>query len=93
MTTCTTNDALRLLRAINMDQAHGSVWTTVFPVESARKVGLEPGTDRYEEALWYLLWEGALAADERGLYVAARLPFGFSAYKLAPQAIRMLEEH
>jgi hypothetical protein len=89
---CAPNDATRLLRAINMDQAHGRVGTLVFPLAAARLVGLEPGTERYEEALWHLLWEGALAVNEGiPLQVAAMLPFGRVPYRLAPAAIRMLE--
>ncbi len=92
MTGCAPNDATRLLRAINTDQAHGRVGTLVFPLVAARLVGLAPGTERYEEALWHLLWEGALAVDEDvPLEVAARLPFGRAPYRLAPAAIRMLE--
>ena len=85
-------DAVRLLRAINMDQAHGRVGSIVFPFAASRLAGLEPGTERYEEAVWHLLWEGALTVNEGfSPEVAARLPFGRSAYKLAPTALRMLE--
>ena len=85
-------DAVRLLRAINSYQAHGRVGSIVFASAVARVSGLEPGTKRYEEALWHLLWEGALMVDE-GISpeVAATLPFGRAPYRLAPAAIRMLE--
>ena len=53
-------DAMRLLRAINMDQAHGRVGSIVLASDAARSVGLEPGSERYEEAVWRLLVEGAL---------------------------------
>jgi len=59
---CTPNDAVRLLLATQRPQAHGRVGSIVFPSAAARSAGLRPGTERYEEALWALVWEGALAA-------------------------------
>ncbi len=56
-------DALRLLRAINAHQAHGRVGSIVVASAVARAAGLEPGTERYEEAVWRLLVEGALEVD------------------------------
>ncbi len=83
---------MRLLRSINAQQAHGRVGSIVFPFAAARSVGLRPGTERYEEALWGLVWEGALAVDGFvPLEVAARLPFGRAPYCLAPAAVRLLE--
>ena len=85
------DDAMRLVRAIDAQQAHGRVGATVFAFTAARSVGLRPGTERYEEALWWLVWEGALTVDEHvPLEVAARLPFGRAPYRLAPAAIGML---
>jgi hypothetical protein len=84
--------SVRLLRAINAHQAHGRVGSIVFPFAAARSAGLRPGTEGYEEALWGLVWEGALAVD--GCVppeAAARLPFGRAPYRLAPAAIRLLE--
>jgi len=51
-------DAVRLLRSINAQQAHGCVGSIVFPSAAARSAGLEPGTERYEEALWSLVHRG-----------------------------------
>ena len=85
-------DAARLLRSINAQQAHGRVGSMVFPFAAARTAGLEPGTERYEEALWALVWEGALAVDEHvPPEVAAMVPFGRLPYRLAPRAVRLLE--
>ena len=85
-------DAVRLLRSINAQQAHGRVGSIVFPFAAARSAGLRPGTERYEEALWDLVCEGALAVDGFvPLEVAARLPFGRAPYRLAPAAVRLLE--
>ena len=91
MHTHTRSDALRLLRALNMSQSHGSVGAKVWPFVAARDAGLRPATERYDEALWYLLWQGALAADDRVLGVAAEMPFGYSSYALTATAVRMLE--
>jgi hypothetical protein len=84
-------DAVRLLRAIDTEQAHGRVGANVFAFAAARSAGLRPGTERYEEALWRLVWEGALTVDEHvPAEVAAKVPFGRAPYRLAPTAIRML---
>jgi hypothetical protein len=84
-------DGLRLLRAIDAEQAHGRVGAPVFAFAAARSAGLRPGTERYEEALWGLVWEGALTVDEHiPPKVAAKVPFGRAPYRLAPAAIRML---
>jgi hypothetical protein len=84
-------DAVRLLRVIDDEQAHGQVGASVFAFAAAPSAGLLPGTERYEEALWRLVWEGALTVDEHvPTEVAARLPFGRAPYRLAPVAMRML---
>jgi hypothetical protein len=90
--TYTRNDAIRLLGALNTTQSHGHVGARVFPAAAARTAWLEPGTERYDEALWYLLWQGALAADESVLAIPIGRPFGYSCYTLTETAIRMLEE-
>lgn len=93
MSAYTGGDAMRLLRAINMDQAHGRIGASVFAIVAARSAGLDPGTGRYEEAVWQLLWEGALTADSCvPPQVAAGMPFGRAPYRLTPAAIRMLEK-
>ena len=85
-------DALKLLLAIDAEQAHGRVGSLVFPFAAARSAGLQPGTERYEEALWGLVWEGALTVDDHvPPEVAARVPFGRLPYRLAPEAVRLLE--
>ena len=85
-------DAMRLLRAINAYQAHGRVGSDVLPFAIASAAGLEPATERYEEAVWQLLVEGALEVNGRvPPEVAARWPFGRAPYKLAPAAKRLLE--
>jgi hypothetical protein len=87
----TEGDAVRLLRAIDAEQARGRIGSIVFPFAAAHSAGLRPGTESYEEALWGLVWEGALTVDEHvPTEVAARLPFGRAPYRLAPAAMRML---
>jgi hypothetical protein len=41
-------DAVRLLRAIDAEQAHGRVGATVFAFAAARSAGLRPGTERLD---------------------------------------------
>jgi hypothetical protein len=87
------DDALRLLRAIDMEQTHhGRVGSLVYAFAAAHSAGLEPGTERFEEALWLLVWEGALTVAEHvPLEVAARLPFGRAPYRLSQAAVQLLE--
>jgi hypothetical protein len=85
-------DAARLLRAIDAEQAHGCIGSIVLPYAAARSVGLRPGTERYEEALWGLVWRGALAVDGSvSPELAAMVPFGRMPYRLAPGAVRLLK--
>ena len=86
------DDALKLLRAIDREQAHGRVGSLVYAFAAAHSAGLRPGTERYEEALWRLVWEGALTVAEHvPLEIAERLPFGRAPYRLSPAAVRLLE--
>ena len=92
MGTYSGDDAARLLRSIDAQQSHGRIGSMVFPFAAARSAGLRPGTERYEEALWALVWEGALAVDDHvPPEVAAMVPFGRLPYRLAPAAVRLLE--
>ncbi len=84
-------DAMRLLRTINAYQAQGRVGSVVVASAVAREAGLEPGTERYEEAVWRLLVAGALEVDGSAPPgVAARVSFGCAPYLLGPAATRML---
>jgi hypothetical protein len=85
-------DAARLLRAIDAEQAHGRFGLPVLPYAAARSAGLRPGTERYEEALWTLVWGGALAVDRSvSPALAAMVPFGRMPYRLSSQAAQLLE--
>ncbi len=82
---------MRLLRAINAHQAHGRLGSSVLPFAVARDASLVPGTERYEQAVWRLLVEGALEVDGSvPPGVAARVSFGCAPYLLGPAATRML---
>ena len=76
-------DAVRLLRVIDAEQAHGRAGATVFAFAAARSAGLRPGTERYEEAL--------TVNDHVPLDLAAKLPFGRAPYRLSPAATSMLQ--
>jgi hypothetical protein len=57
MGACPGDDAARLLRSIDAQQSHGGIGSMVLPFAAARSAGMWPGTERYEEALWALVWE------------------------------------
>ena len=59
----TRSDGLRLLRTINDTQAHGQ--GGAYPPRAAQEAGLEVGSERYEDAMAYLVEQAALRRDER----------------------------
>jgi hypothetical protein len=68
--------ALRLLRALNENQAHGREAAKVEPGDQeARDTGLRPGSPLYRAAVWWLLDTGALVPDEEA-NARARNPAG-----------------
>ena len=60
----TRSDGLRLLRIINDTQAHGQEGARAYPPRAAQEAGLEVGSDRYEDAIAYLVEQAALRRDE-----------------------------
>lgn len=87
------DDGLRLLRLMNANQAHGSEQTPVSPAQAAMDLGLDLGSDRYEEALRFLLDEEALNPEERFGEVPAGWPPGGSlVYQITPRGFEMLEQ-
>lgn len=87
-------DALALLRA--MKEYHDrynpekslSEGTRIAPELVAERVGLDPGTLRYERALGYLVGEGALVWEER---LGGVLP-GVDLYRITRRGLQMLLE-
>jgi hypothetical protein len=60
----TRTDAIRLLRAINVTQAHGQEGARADPTRAAHEAGLGVGSERYREAMSSLIEEAALLGDE-----------------------------
>ena len=61
----TRSDGLRLLRAINDTQAHGREGARAYPPRAAQEAGLEVGSERYEDAMAYLVEQAAWRGAER----------------------------
>jgi hypothetical protein len=61
----TRSDGLRLLRTINDTQVHGQEGARAYPPRAAQEAGIEVDSQRYEDAIAYLLEQTALRRDER----------------------------
>ena len=59
------SDGLRLLRTINDTQAHGEEGAWADPTRAAQEAGLDVGSERYQDAMAYLIEQAALLADAR----------------------------
>ena len=59
------SDGLRLLRTINDTQAHGVEGARADPTRAAQEAGLDVGSERYQDAMAYLIEQAALLADAR----------------------------
>jgi hypothetical protein len=59
------SDGLRLLRTINATQAHGEEGARADPTRAAQEAGLDVGSERYQDAMAYLIEQAALLADAR----------------------------
>jgi hypothetical protein len=57
------SDGLRLLRTINHTQAHGQEGARANPTRAAHEAGLDVGSERYEDAMAYLIEQAALLGD------------------------------
>src|SRR5215210_8435265 len=84
------SDGLQLLRAINEIQAHGQEGARVDPTRAAHEAGLDVGdvgSERYHQALGYLLEEAALRGDEHTANEAgAKQAHGYALYFFIRQA-------
>ena len=90
----TRSDALRLLRTINDTQAHGQEGARVYPPRAAQEARLQIGSERYEDAMAYLLEQAALLGDERMAFeedVGDQHPHGYALYFFTRRALKLLD--
>ena len=90
----TRSDGLRLLRTINDTQAHVQGGSRAYPPRAAQEAGLEVGSERYEDAMAYLVEQAALRRDERTAFdedVGDRHPRGYGLYVFTGRALKMLD--
>ena len=89
------SDGLRLLRTINDTQAHGQEGARAYPPRAAQETGLEVGSERYEDAMAYLLEQAALRRDERRAFddqdVGDRYLCGYGLYVFTGRALKLLD--
>ena len=88
------SDALRLLRTINDTQAHGQEGARAIPTRAAREAGLEVGSERYEDAMAYLVEQAALLGDAHmpfGDDVGDQHPHGYAFYFFTRRGLTLLE--
>ena len=88
------SDALRLLRAIDDTQAHGQEGARVYPPRAAQEAGLQIGSERYEDAMAYLLEQAALLGDERIASdedVGDQHPHAYALYFFTRRALKLLD--
>jgi len=86
----TRSDGLRLLRTINDTQAHGQEGARAYPPRAAQEAGLEVGSERYEDAMAYLVEQAALQGDERMAFdkdVGDRHLRGYGLYVFTSRAL------
>jgi len=90
----TRSDGLRLLRTINDTQAHGQEGARVYPPRAAQEARLQIGSERYEDAMAYLLEQAALLGDERMAFeedVGDQHPHGYALYFFTRRALKLLD--
>jgi hypothetical protein len=90
----TRSDGLRLLRTINHTQAHGQEGARVYPPRAAQEAGLQIGSERYKDAMAYLLEQAALLGDERIAFdddVGDQHPHGYALYFFTRRALKLLD--
>ena len=87
------SDGLRLLRIINDTQAHGQEGARADPTRAAHEAGLDVGSERYQDAMAYLLEQAALLGDEHTAFdVGDQHPHGYASYFFTRRAVKLLEE-
>src|SRR5215216_5734805 len=86
------SDGLRLLRTINATQTHGEEGARADPTRAAHEAGLDVGSERYQDAMAYLIEEAALLADEHTAFDCGdQHPHGHAAYFFSRRALKLLE--
>ncbi len=88
------SDGLRLLRTINDAQAYGEEGARANPTRAAHEAGLEVGSERYEDAMAYLIEQAALLGDAHTVFgddVGDQQPHGFVIYFFTRRALTLLE--
>ena len=86
-------DGLRLLRTINDTQAHGEEGARAYPPRAAQEAGLEVSSDRYQDAMAYLVERAALLGDTTMISdddVGDQHPHGYLSYFFTRRALVML---
>jgi hypothetical protein len=87
------SDGLRLLRTINDTQTHGEEGARADPTRAAHEAGLDVGSERYQDAMAYLIEQAALLADEHTAFdVGDQHPHGYASYHFTRRAVKLLEE-
>ena len=88
------SDGLRLLRTINQTQAHGEEGARADPTRAAHQAGLDVGSERYQDAVAYLIEQAALLGDAHlafGDDVGDQHPHGYPSYFFTRRALALLE--
>jgi hypothetical protein len=88
------SNGLRLLRIINDTQTYGEEGARADPTRAAHEAGLDVGSERYQDAMAYLIEEAALLADENTAFdvVGDQHPHGYAAYHFTGRAVKLLGE-
>ena len=88
------SDGLRLLRTINQTQAHGEEGARADPTRAAHQAGLDVGSERYQDAMAYLIEQAALLGDAHMAFgddVGDQHPHGYASYFFTRRAVKLLE--
>jgi hypothetical protein len=86
------SDGLRLLRIIDDTQAHGEEGTRADPTRAAHEAGLDVGSERFQDAMAYLIEQAALLGDEHTAFdVGDQHLHGYASYVFTRRAVKLLE--
>jgi hypothetical protein len=88
------SDGLRLLRTINQTQAYGEEGARAVPTRAAQQAGLDVGSERYQDAIAYLIEQAALLGDAHMAFgddVGDQHPHGYASYFFTRRALTLLE--